>query len=144
MVDGIAHLDWYRLGVDVGQFVVTGAVGVYVWFVQREQVRREALARLESDMDSRLDDIATRLAKIETGVSHAPSWQACAAQHTRIAVLEQAVRDGIKSADISRVHARIDEVAEGLAGVRGEIIGMQRLLHAIDQHLRAPHHSPHS
>lgn len=134
------ELDWYRLGVDVGQFVVTGAVGLYVWFVQREQVRREALQRLESDVDTRLDDIVTRLTKIEGHTAQAPSWQACAAQHTRIAVLEQSMREGVKSADVGRVHARIDEVAEGLAGLRGELTGMQRLLHAIDQHLRANVH----
>ena len=143
MLETAPNLDWYRLAVDVGQFAVTGAVGVYVWFVQREQVRREALQRLETDVDDRLDDVISRLAKIETNMGTQPTWQACSAQHARIAVLERAIADGIKGADISRVHQRIDEVAEGLAGVRGEIIGMQRLLHAIDQHLRAPHHSPH-
>jgi hypothetical protein len=130
-----------RLYWDISQFVLTGAVGVYVYLSQRAQVRREALAKLEDDIDGHLDKIDKRLGKIEEHVEYAPTPSMCAATHSRIAVLEESIRRGPNDADIKRLHARIDDAAQGLAALRGELSGITRLLTTIDGYLRDSSHA---
>jgi hypothetical protein len=129
-----------RLYWDIAQFAMTGAVGLYVYFAQREQVRREALSKLEDDIDGHLASIQRRLGAIEAHVQYAPSPATYAATHSRIAVLEESVRRGPSDDDIKRLHARVDDAAQGLAALRGELSGVTRLLTAIDGYLRDRDH----
>jgi Co/Zn/Cd efflux system component len=132
---------WWRFGWDLVQTVLTAAVAAYVWWSQREQVRRDALTALEADVDDRLDHLATALAQIEVKLENQPTWSHCSDEHQRIATLEQAVRHAIKGEDINRVHARIDQIDTGLAELRGEMKANTHLLQTIDHHLRGlgPH-----
>lgn len=129
-----------RLYWDIAQFALTGGVGLYVYFSQHAQVRREALSKLEDDIDGHLDKIHGRLGKIEAHVQYAPTATMCAASHARIAVLEEAVRRGPNDDDIKRLHARVDDAAQGLAALRGELSGITRLLTTIDGYLRDRDH----
>jgi hypothetical protein len=106
----LGHLDAadWQFAWSVGQSLLTGAIGLYIYFSQREQVRRTALDSLENDVDGRLDLISDRLTKIEERMSTNPGWQRCQAEGQRLAVLEEAFRGAIKSADLGRVHQRID------------------------------------
>lgn len=129
-----------RLYWDIAQFVMTGSVGVYVYFSQRAQVRREALSKLEDDIDGHLDKINSRLGKIEAHVQYGPTPAMCASSHSRIAVLEEAIRRGPNDDDIKRLHSRVDDTAQGLAALRGELSGITRLLTTIDGYLRDRDH----
>lgn len=122
---------------NVGQSLLTLGIGVYIYLSQREQVRREALTGLEHDVDNRLDEINGRLTKIEAGIADQPKWPTCHAQIQRISVLEEAIRGGVKLADIGRLHARVDQVGTELAELRGETKGLQHLLQTIDTFLRS-------
>ena len=141
MTAGLDPTQW-QLAWDIAQFSLTGIVGIYVYLSQREQVRRDALARLENDVDARLEELHTALAKIEAKLETQPTWSKCSAQHQRIAVLEEAFKGAMKSADLGRVHARIDEIDKGLAELRGEVKASTHLLQTIDHHLRQISH-PH-
>ena len=128
-----------RLYWDIAQFALTGIVGLYVYFSQRAQVRREALSKLEDDIDGHLDAIQKRLGKIESHVEYSPTPAMYAATSARLAVLEEAVRRGPSDEDIKRLHARVDDAAQGLAALRGELSGIARLLTTIDGYLRDSH-----
>ncbi len=130
-----------RLYWDIAQFAMTGVVGIYVYLSTRAQVRREALSKLEDDIDGHLDKINGRLGKIEAHTAYAPTPSMCAATHSRIAVLEEAVRRGPNDDDIKRLHARVDDAAQGLAALRGELSGITRLLTTIDGYLRDRDHA---
>lgn len=135
MLAGLDAEEWTLLW-NIGQSLLTASVGLYVYFSQREQVRRTALDSLEHDVDGRLDGILDRLTKIEGRIATAPGWSHCQAEGQRLAVLEEAFRGAIKSADIARVHMRIDTVDKELAELRGETKGINHLLQNIDQYLR--------
>lgn len=130
----------FRLYWDIAQFALTGGVGLYVYFSQRAQVRRESLAKLEDDIDGHLGAIQLRLGKIEAHVQYAPTPTMCASSHSRIAVLEEAIRRGPSDEDLKRLHARVDDAAQGLAALRGELAGITRLLTTIDGYLRDRDH----
>lgn len=132
---------WWRFGWDLVQTLLTAAVAAYVWWSQREQVRRDALTALEADVDGRLDHLATALAHIEVKLEKQPSLAYCTDEGRRVAVLEQAIKHGVKGEDINRVHARIDQIETGLAELRGEMKANTHLLQTIDHHLRGlgPH-----
>ena len=131
MVGHLDAADWQFLW-NVGQSLLTMAVGVYIWFSQREQVRREALVGLEHDVDDRLDEINGRLTKIEAKMGEAPRSSHCMVESQRIATLEEALRGGLKVADLARIHARIDQVDKELAELRGETKGVLRQLNNIE------------
>lgn len=130
-----------RLYWDIAQFAMTGAVGLYVYFAQRAQVRREALSKLEEDIDGHLEAINKRLSRIESHVEYSPTPSMSAATHARLAVLEESVRRGPSDEDIKRLHTRIDDAAQGLAALRGELSGIARLLTTIDGYLRESSHA---
>lgn len=144
MLDPAAGQDpsWWQLSWDIAQFTLTGIVAVYVYWSNREQVRREALARLEDDVDTRLEALSTCLHKIEARLETQPTWSKCSMHEQRVAVLEEAFKGAIKSADLGRVHARIDEIDKGLAELRGEVKASTHLLQTIDNHLRGLSHHP--
>jgi hypothetical protein len=128
----IGHLDaadWQFIW-NVGQSLLTGAIGLYIYFSQREQVRRVALDSLESDVDGRLDQIGNRLTQIEAKMTEAPRVG------DRIATLEEAVRGAVKTSDLALVNRSIAAVDKEVAELRGEVKGIQHLLQTIDHYLR--------
>lgn len=133
MINGI-EADWVRIGVDVGQFVATGAVGIYVWLSDRAKARASVLREMERDIDGRLDGIGQRLARIETQ-TQANDPGRCAQQVSRIATLEEQARHAPNKGDLERAHARMDVIAEGLAELRGGIVRIEHQLNMLSEHL---------
>ena len=127
--------DEWRLISDIGQIVLTGAIGVYVWWSQRSQARTDALDAMERSMDVRLDGIGDRLGRMETKLAHAPEPATCAAAHVRMAALEARVATGVGPDDIKRVHMRVDTVSEAVADVRGTLRRIERTMDMINQYL---------
>lgn len=134
----IGHLDAadWQFAWNVGQSLLTGAIGLYIYFSQREQVRRVALDSLESDVDGRLDQIGNRLTQIEAKMTEAPRSSRCLAEGQRIATLEEAVRGAVKTSDLALVNRSIAAVDKEVAELRGEVKGIQHLLQTIDHYLR--------
>lgn len=135
MLGPLEAADWQFVW-NVGQSLLTGAIGLYIYFSQREQVRRVALDNLERDVDGRLDLIGNRLTQIEAKMTEAPRSSRCLAEGQRIATLEEAMRSAIKGADLAQVNIRIEHVNKELAELRGETKGVLRTLQNIEETLR--------
>jgi len=102
----------WRFWIDILQAVLTAAVGLYVWIVNRTRVNAARIRKLEDDIDSRLDDHGDRITAVEAAVEHGPSRE-----------------------DLSRIHARLDEVASVVARIEGENKATARNVALIHQHL---------
>ncbi len=124
-----------RLYWDMAQFTATAAVGIYVYFSQRSQARREALVAMERRVDESLDALGSRLGRIELRLATAPEQSTCAAAHVRMAALETRVAGGVTVEDIKRAHMRIDTVSEAVADLRGTLRRIERTMDMINQYL---------
>ena len=112
-----------KMWIDLGQFIITGMIGVYLWWERnndRTQSRIEGLKedvgarlkRLEIDSDTRMDDHSARLAKIETRVDQLPGHE-----------------------HLGDLHDRINDMARGVNLLTGELSGVKTTLNLIHQHL---------
>lgn len=112
----------------------TAGIGIYLWLSRRHAVTNERITTLESsamakigkvedslgaqlvgmerDIDGRLDDHATRLARLEQDQRHAPTHD-----------------------DLKRIHARLDDAAREIANISGQFDGASRTLALIHDHL---------
>ena len=135
MIGPLDAADWQFVW-NVGQSLLTGAIGLYIYLSQREQVRRVALDSLESDVDGRLDQIGDRLTKIEAKMTDSPRASHCMVESQRIATLEEGLRGAVKITDLAQFHRGIAAVDKEVAELRGEVKGIQHLLQTIDHYLR--------
>ncbi|MDO9141459.1 MAG: hypothetical protein Q7U38_14165 [Methylobacter sp.] len=58
---------------DVVQTLLISAIGIFNWLNNRHRVTNAAISRLEDNIDTRLDDHAVRLARVEQDLKNAPS-----------------------------------------------------------------------
>lgn len=142
---GFGTEEW-RLAFDVAQVLATAAIGIYVYFAQREAIRREAMVGFKADVDQRLDrlkmDVDERLEALDDAtermgahLQHAPPPAECANRLSRLAVVEEAIRRGPSHEDIKRLHERVDENAKLLHQMHGELSGIARANARIESHL---------
>ena len=102
----------WRFWIDGLQTVLTAALGVYVWLVNRTRVNAARISKMEDEIDGRLDEAENRLTKVESDVEHGPTRN-----------------------DLGRIHTRIDDVAAAVARIEGESHAATRSLDLIHQHL---------
>lgn len=115
-------------------FGVTVSVGLYVWLTNRNRVTHAritelqektgkslkelrddshaSLYRIEHDVESRLDTYGTQLARLEEAMKHMPSMD-----------------------ELRQIHLRINAVSELCTQLRGELGGVNNLLHTIHEYL---------
>lgn len=110
------NFDVIKLLLDIVQYVITGAVGVYVWWSKRQQVTRERIDKLETRQNERIDTLETHLN------------QRFNTQGERITVVETQVKNLPTAAVISDLSA---EVAE----LRGATTQLNQNLRLIQEHL---------
>lgn len=101
-------IETIKLVVQVGQFVLTSAVGFYVYLVNKDRVTNERISKLENGLDGRLDDHADRIARLEERAKHAPTHD-----------------------DLGELHEKINSVNEHLKTLSGEFTTYKGLLNAI-------------
>ena len=102
----------WRFWTDILQTLLTAALGVYVWLVNRTRVNAGRIRDLEDSVDERLDDHDRRLTRIEGAVEHGPTRE-----------------------DLGRIHTRIDEAQAVLARIEGEFHAAKGTLDLIHQFL---------
>ncbi len=56
-----------KFWIDVAQFLLTAAIGIYIHWVAKHDAINKRISSLEDDNDKRLDEHATRIAKLEGG-----------------------------------------------------------------------------
>lgn len=125
----------WRLWLDIGQSALTLLVAGYVAWANHVRVTRNVLDALRSDLEARFDAIHQRVAGNEATLRANPSPALCADQTRRLAQVEESIRHMPAHADIKRLHERIDSVAELAAEVRGRLMGIERTLSMISEHL---------
>lgn len=62
-----------KLLIDIAQFVITGAIGIYLYLDRKHEQTTKRISQLETDLDDRLDSHAGRLATIEAQLANVPS-----------------------------------------------------------------------
>ena len=102
----------WRFWIDILQAVLTAAIGVYVWLVNRTRVNAARIRKMEDDFDRRLDDAEQRLTKVESNIEHGPG-----------------------RADLKRIHERVDETAKEVHLLTGEFQSVKGTLELIHQFL---------
>lgn len=62
-----------KLGFQVLQFLVTGALAIYVYLSNKDKVTNDRIGKLEDDLDEKLDGHGERISKLETRAEGAPN-----------------------------------------------------------------------
>lgn len=124
---------WFWL--NVGHLVITAAIGVYVWWANREKVTAGKFARLEKQVGERITrgeleefkteqkerlgrhrkemvDMANRLIRIESDICHLPGQQAIENLGNRITALHGSLSEF--SGKLQGVHRAVDLINQFL------------------------------
>lgn len=99
---------WWKVAITV----LNGGFCIYMYLVTRNRVTNERIGKLQENVDTRLDDHAVRLARIEQDAHHAPTHE-----------------------DLKRIHMRIDQTAQSMARIEGEFAGTNHTLNLIHEYL---------
>lgn len=67
------NYDAIKIWVDVAQFLITGAIGIYIYLVNKGDATNERISTLAGDHDERLDDHQQRISRIEEALKHMPT-----------------------------------------------------------------------
>ena len=94
--------------LQIVQILVTAAVTLYAWRISRDRAQRAELDALDAEIGS----VRERVQSLEADLRHLPSHD-----------------------DLSGIHEKINGVARGLEGMRGELVQMNRTLGLINEHL---------
>lgn len=104
--------DAARFFLQLIEFLVVGAVSVYVYLSRRSQVTAEALETMRGEIDDRLSQHGERLSSLEASNARAPTH-----------------------ADLSDLHTRVTELARSVHELTGEFKSARGLLQVISDHL---------
>lgn len=67
--------DAMKIWIDVAQFLITGAIGIYIYLINKNDATNRRIAKVEKDTDTRLDNHASRIAKLEGAIEVLPTHQ---------------------------------------------------------------------
>lgn len=106
------NIEEMKLAFQVVQFILTGAIGVYVYLTNKNKVTNDRISAFETDVDKKFDDHGQRITRVETLVGNVPSHS-----------------------DLADLHEKINEVAGSMQQLRGEFSGAVRTLQLIHETL---------
>lgn len=112
--------DSLRFGLDVVQFLLWAALGLYVWASNRHRATRDHIEKVRDAHDKRLDNHAERLTKAEEQLRHLPDSKTIQVLSDRLAELH---------GDFKGIKAELDGFRD-LAGM------LRRQLELMDEFLR--------
>ena len=105
---GEADFTALRFWFDLGQYLVTVALGFYVWLGNRS---RRTATRID-DVREEVDALTRRVALLESDLAHTPSHE-----------------------DLGALYNRVNDVAEDMAGLQGKVDGIKGAVEMIHEHL---------
>lgn len=100
------------LAIGVANFALTWGVALYMYLANKNKVTNERITTLQRDIDDKLDDHATRIAKLEVTASAAPTHD-----------------------DLGDLHEKVNTVDTKVSQLDGKLDGVNNLLHTIHQYL---------
>jgi len=101
-------IEVFKFGFQVLQFLITGALAVYVYLSNKDKVTNDRIGKLEEDIDSKITEQGQRIAKLETATESSPNH-----------------------ADIARVYESINTLAATVNQLVGENRGQSDTLKLI-------------
>lgn len=99
---------WWKVFITV----INMGIGAYLFWERHNDGTKRRIDVLETDLDDRLDDHSSRLAKVEARMELLPSHE-----------------------DLGDLHERINDVSKNLNTLTGEMTGVKTTLGLIHQHL---------
>lgn len=123
-MNGYDYTTW-RFWFDVFQFVLTAAVGLYVWLSTRERVTRSRIEKMEREMRMEIKTIDEKAVSKVTKLGE------------RLTSVESAGASAPNHSDLSKIHDRINDVSASVSTIAGEMKSMRRGVDLIHQHLLA-------
>lgn len=98
--------------ISAANFLLTWAVALYMYLVNKNKVTNERIGRMEDDFDGKLAAHADRLARLESRAEQAPTHE-----------------------DLADLYEKVNRVDAGVAALGGQFDGVRRLLATIHEHL---------
>jgi oligoendopeptidase F len=117
------------------QFLLTGAIGVYVYLSNADKVNNERIAKLESGMEGKIDDHAERMATLEQIVKTEPTHADMAGIANRLSKLEALSEKTLSHSDLAAMYEKINHVHADVSTLQGEFVGVRHLLSTINEFL---------
>lgn len=99
---------WWKVGITI----LNLGIGVYLFWERHNDGTSKRITDFEDGTDKRLDDHATRIAKVEAHLEMLPSHD-----------------------DLGDLHDRINQVTSGMDKVSGELTGIKTTLNLIHEYL---------
>ncbi|OQW74847.1 MAG: hypothetical protein BVN35_09540 [Proteobacteria bacterium ST_bin11] len=97
---------------DVVQTLLIAVIGIMNWLNNRQRVTNATISRLENSMDTRLDDHAERVTRLEQDLKNAPS-------HADLAEIYREMRKLNDS--LSAMNAAISAQTATLSALKGQV-----------------------
>lgn len=98
-------LETAKFVFSIAQFLLTGGIGIYVYISNKQRVTNERMQNMETEIDGRLDDHSSRIARVEEGIKHLPS-----------------------TSDIAQVRELVSRVGADVRGLQSDFNGMRELM----------------
>ena len=97
---------------DIVQVVIILAFAVYTWMLSRYKANESSIVSVREQLYLRLKKIDERVALLESDLAHAPSHE-----------------------DMAALHSQINDAAQKLTSVQGELKQMNSTMQLMHQHL---------
>ncbi len=108
MVDYTAADFWWKVCITT----INMAIGAYLFWERHNDGTRRRIDDMETDLDTRMDNHASRLSRVESRIEMLPGHE-----------------------DLSDLHERINDVSKAVHTLYGETTGIKTTLGLIHQHL---------
>lgn len=108
----MAMIEEIKFGFQILQFLITGAIGVYVYMSNKDKVTNDRIGKLQDDIDNKIDNHGERIAGLEARSKEAPTHN-----------------------DLSKLYEKVNHVSGCLSELQGEFKGACRTLDLIHETL---------
>ncbi len=105
-------IEFWKFSFQVLQFLITGALAVYVYLSNKDKVTNDRIGKLEDDLDIKLDGHGERLSALEVATESAPNHE-----------------------HLGNLHEKINTVDVKVSGIAGRIEGIDATLRQLMNHI---------
>lgn len=115
---------WAKIAVDLGQFVILGAIGIHQWLSTRDRVRGSELTKLRDDIDATTDAYGNRLTRLEERITHMPDVTDMAELYRTLNPLREGVAR--MGAEIKALRETVQDMRRGMADLTNALLNKDR------------------
>lgn len=107
-IDYKALTFWFQLA----QALITGLVFIYLWLTNRQKANTASIEKMRDAFNRDLNKLDDRMIRVEKDIEHLPTHD-----------------------DMAKLHTRVNETAQRLTAVEGELKQINNTLHLMHKHL---------